>query len=56
MAKAQGEFARKLRALEAVYEVKREGINNNPDLDEATKKKNNYLILIFNLTLTKNII
>mgnify|MGYP003133174362 FL=1 len=39
MAKAQGEFARKLRALEAVYEVKREGINNNAELDEATKKK-----------------
>jgi len=39
MAKAQGEFARKLRALEAVYEVKRESINNNADLDEATKKK-----------------
>ena len=39
MAKAQGEFARKLRALEAVYEVKRESINNNADLDEAAKKK-----------------
>ena len=39
MAKAQGEFARKLRALEAVYEVKRENINNNAQLDEATKKK-----------------
>ena len=39
MAKAQGEFARKLRALEAVYEVKRENINNNAELDEATKKK-----------------
>ena len=39
MAKAQGEFARKLRALEAVYEVKRESINNNADIDEATKKK-----------------
>jgi len=39
MAKAQGEFARKLRALEAVYEVKREGINNNAALDEETKKK-----------------
>ena len=39
MAKAQGEFARKLRALEAVYEVKRESINNNAELDEATKKK-----------------
>ena len=36
MAKAQGEFARKLRALEAVYEVKRENINNNAQLDEAT--------------------
>ena len=39
MAKAQGEFARKLRALEAVYEVKRESINNNAEIDEATKKK-----------------
>ena len=39
MAKAQGEFARKLRALEAVYEVKRESINNNAELDDATKKK-----------------
>ena len=28
-----------LRALEAVYETKRESINNNDDLDEATKKK-----------------
>ena len=39
MAKAQGEFARKLRAFEAVYEVKRESINNNAEIDEATKKK-----------------
>ena len=29
MAKAQGEFARKLRALEAVYEVKRENITES---------------------------
>ena len=37
--KAEGDFGRRLRALEAVYEVKRESINNNAELDEATKKK-----------------
>jgi len=36
--KAQGEFGRKLAAFDAVYEVKRETINNDPNLDDATKK------------------
>jgi len=36
--KAQGEFGRKLAAFDAVYETKRDAINNDPNLDDATKK------------------
>jgi len=36
--KAQGEFGRKLAAFDAVYETKRETINNDPNLDDKTKK------------------
>ena len=36
--KAQGEFGRKLAAFDAVYEVKRDAINNDQNLDDATKK------------------
>ena len=39
MLKAQGEFGRKLAAFDAVYETKRETINNDPNLDEAGKKE-----------------
>jgi len=38
MLKAQGEFGRKLAAFDAVYETKRDAINNDPNLDDATKK------------------
>ena len=38
MLKAQGEFGRKLAAFDAVYETKRETINNS-DMSDAEKKK-----------------
>ena len=38
MLKAQGEFGRKLAAFDAVYETKRESINNS-DMSDAEKKK-----------------